>query len=270
MHVAILTSVETRHRYFVNAIRASFPVAAVGYEQTGYSPADRAADDGLTQPQRSVVANHFAERKRQEEIFFGSDAAFVADSPSHRVHRIPPGELNSARTLAFLESGNADMVLIYGTNLIRTPLLERFAGRMINMHLGLSPYYRGTATNFYPLFNDEPEYIGATIHLIDSGIDSGPIIHQARPSIEAHDIPHTIGCKAILAGIEKVILALGEFEAGRMSAKPQWPVANPRLYRRKDFHPLHVVQLYEMIADGLIPRYVKRAPEVAPRVRLVD
>lgn len=270
MRVAILTSVETRHCYFVNAIRAAFPLVAVGYEETGYSPADSARCDGLTEAQRAIVANHFAERSRQEAIFFGAAAEFLCDSPSLRVLEIPPGALNRPPTPAFLQAADADVVVVYGTNLIRSPLLDRFAGRMINMHLGLSPYYRGTASNFYPLFNDEPEYVGATIHLIDAGVDSGSIIHHARPTIEAHDLPHTIGCKAILAGIDKVLLALQEFEQGSMSAIPQWPVANPRLYRRQDFHPLHVVRLYEMIAEGLMPRYVKRAAVVAPRVRLVD
>ena len=45
MRIGILTSVETRHRYFVHAVRARFNVAAVAYEQTGYSPADVDAHD---------------------------------------------------------------------------------------------------------------------------------------------------------------------------------------------------------------------------------
>ena len=270
MRVGILTADQTRHRFFVNAVHAAFPVAAVGYEQTGYSPADSARQDELTRSQREVVSRHFAERDQQENIFFGHDAEFLADSAAHRVLQVIPGELNSPQTFECLESADLDVLVVYGTNLIRSPLLEKYAGRMINMHLGLSPYYRGTATNFFPLLNDEPEYVGATIHLIDRGIDSGPIIHHARPKIETDDLPHTIGCKAILAGIEKVVLALREFEQGCLRSVPQWPVANPRLYRRKDFHRLHVVQLYEMIADGLIPRFVARASEVSPRVRLID
>ena len=40
MILGILTSVETRHRYFAQVIRAHLPVAAVAYEETGYTPAD--------------------------------------------------------------------------------------------------------------------------------------------------------------------------------------------------------------------------------------
>lgn len=185
------------------------------------------------------------------------------------VLHIQPGELNTVATLRFLEAHGVEAVLVFGTNLIKPPLLDRFAGRIINLHLGLSPYYRGTATNFYPLLNDEPEHIGATIHLIDAGIDSGPIVHHARPDIVAGDGPHTIGCKAILAGLEKLRQAAEELAEGRLHAVPQWSVPNPRVYRRKDFHPRHVVELYEKLADGLIERYVARAEAVAPKVKLI-
>jgi len=160
--------------------------------------------------------------------------------------------------------------LIYGTNLIRELLLSRFAGRMVNMHLGLSPYYRGTATNFYPLLNEEPEYVGVTIHLIDPGIDSGPILAHARPVIEPGDGPHTIGCKAIQAGIDKLIDVLPQWHRGERKPVPQWDVPNPKLYLRKDYHPRHVVELYEKLDRGLIDAYLERAHQVAGLVRVID
>ena len=260
---------ERRHRYFVQAVSRHFRVVAAGYEQTGYSPAATDAYD-LTPEEEQVVAAHFTERERQEDIYFG-DAPFLEHTPGCRVLQIEPGRLNGDETLALLVEAEVDTVLIYGTNLIRPPLLGRWPGRMINMHLGLSPYYRGTATNFYPLLNDEPEYVGVTIHLIDAGIDSGAILRHARPEIVAEDRPHTIGCKAILAGIDALISVLRDLEAGRaVQPVPQWEVPNPRLYLRKDYHPRQVVHLARMIEEGLIPRYIARKHEVAGRVRLVE
>jgi methionyl-tRNA formyltransferase len=148
--------------------------------------------------------------------------------------------------------------------------LDRFPERAINLHLGLSPYYRGTATNFYPLLNEEPQYVGATIHLLDAGIDSGPILKHARPTITTADRPHTIGCKAILAGIEAMFAVLHDLERGKLAPVPQWEVPNARVYLRKDYHPRQVVELYRKLDAGLIPQYVERASEVAGRVRLVE
>ena len=149
----------------------------------------------------------------------------------------------------FFESAGVNTVAVYGTNLVRAPLLERWPGRLINMHLGLSPYYRGTATNFYPLLNDEPEYVGATIHLLDSGIDSGAILKHARPTIVADDMPHTIGCKAIQAGIDKLIDVLPAWHRGERQPVPQWDVPGAKLYLRKDYHPRQVVELYEKLEE---------------------
>jgi methionyl-tRNA formyltransferase len=179
------------------------------------------------------------------------------------------GELNSARTAAGLEEAAPDVVVVYGTNLIREPLLSRWAGRMVNLHLGLSPYYRGTGTNFYPLLNEEPEYVGATIHLIDPGIDSGPILRHACPEIVADDRPHTIGCKAIQAAVCALVDVLRHFDAARARAVPQWQPAHARLYRRKDYHPRQVVELYRKLDEGLIPRYLAEQEERRARVRLV-
>ncbi len=269
MKIGVLTSVDTRHRYFVNRLRAELGVVAVGYERIGYAPDTVGAVD-LGPNDARIVAEHFAERSRQEQHFFGPQSEFVQASDACAVNHIEPGELNSQETLHLLEAARVDAVAVFGTNLIKPPLLDRWPGRMINLHLGLSPYYRGTATNFFPLLNEEPEYVGATIHLLDARIDAGPILAHARPTIVADDMPHTIGCKAVVAGIDKMITVLRELEQGRLAPVQQWEVPNPRLYLRRDYHPRQVVELYEKIENGLIPRYVERAAQVAPLIRLVE
>lgn len=269
VRVGILTSIEIRHRYFVRALCARLKVVAVAYEDVGYSPAEFDGA-GLTPAEVRIVRDHFAERTRQEAVFFGADCDFIPDSPGCPVLRLPFGTLNTDETVAFLKTAAVDIVVVYGTNLIKPPLLGAWPGRMVNMHLGLSPYYRGTGTNFYPLLNEEPEYVGATVHLLDAGIDSGPIFAHARPEIVARDTPHTIGCKAILAGIDKMLEVLDDFASGGRVAVPQWDVSNPRLYLRRDYSPTQVVELHRKVADGLIPRYVARAPRVAGRLRLIE
>ena len=139
MLIGILTSVETRHRYFVHAVRAHFDVVAVVYEETGYSPAVVGAAD-LTAEEARVVADHFAERSRQEEAIFGHPGDFVEGDNRCAVCRLEPGALNQPQTLAFLEDAGVDTVVVYGTNLVKPPLLDHWPGRMINMHLGLSAY----------------------------------------------------------------------------------------------------------------------------------
>lgn len=272
--IAILTSNEIRHRYFVNELAASHAVVGVVYLSTGYHPADagrKMLEDAGREDEAtaSVLARHFEDRTREEHSHFGRNAQFLQNTSACPVRHLTFRDLNTAATAAFLEGQWPELVIVYGTTLIREPLLSRFGGRMVNMHLGLSPYYRGTATNFYPLVNGEPQFVGATIHLIDAGIDTGAILRHARPEVLATDMPHTLGCRAILSGIEKLKLAIADFEGGSWEPVPQWRPPHPRLYLRKDYHPKQVVRLYELIAEGLFPKYVANRGS-KPQPRLVD
>ncbi len=269
LRLGILTSVGLRHRYFANRLREAFNVVAIGYEETGYAP-ERIDTSDLTPHEQRIVDDHFAERTRQEQHFFGALSNFIETEHDCATRRIPPGKLNTDDTLGFLKAGNVSALAVYGTSLVRSPLLDEWPGRMINLHLGLSPYYRGTATNFYPLLNEEPQYVGATIHLLDAGIDSGPILRHARPTIEAEDRPHTIGCKAIQVGTDAMIAVLHDLETDRLRPVPQWPVDHPRLYLRKDYHPRQVVELYRKLEAGLIPRYASLPSDAKPSIRLVE
>jgi methionyl-tRNA formyltransferase len=118
----------------------------------------------------------------------------------------------------------------------------------------LSPYYRGAGTNFWPLVNGEPEYCGATVHFVDEGVDSGPIIEHVRPRIEPGDGPHEIGNKTIVAAVgalRRAALALGR---GTVPSMPQG--ADGRVYRRSDFSADAVRQLYVNFERGMIADYL--------------
>lgn len=269
MQLAVLTSTETRHRYFANALHRAFSLVAVGYQDTRYDPATPNEVE-LDAPAAELVKRHFAERIRQEAIHFGADAKRLVAGQDLCIRSLTPATLGAEETVDWLRDRNVDAIAVFGTGLIKAPLLDVFAGRILNMHLGLSPYYRGTATNFYPLLYGEPEYVGATIHLVDAGIDSGPIVHHARPCITAADLPHTVGCKAILAGIEKMIQALRELQEGRLKAIPQWEVPNPKLCLRRDYRHSQVVELYDRVEGGLFREYPARKHRVENAMRLID
>ena len=46
------------------------------------------------------------------------------------------------------------------------------------MHGGLSPWYKGGATHFWPTYLMEPEFTGITVHETTKDLDAGAIIHQ--------------------------------------------------------------------------------------------
>ena len=76
-----------------------------------------------------------------------------------------------------ITSNNADIIAVYGTSLLNNTILNNNK-KFVNIHLGLSPYYKGMACTLWPFYNKEPQYVGVTVHLLDNKIDNGPILHQ--------------------------------------------------------------------------------------------
>jgi folate-dependent phosphoribosylglycinamide formyltransferase PurN len=268
MKLAILTSTECRHRYYANRLGEAFDVVAVGYEHMDYKHY-QITDDSLSTDDYRIVCEYFGAREIAEHRTLGASMPIF---DRQKTRAIMPRELHQIPVHEWLKRAGADTVAVFGTSLIKPPLLDLCPGRMINMHLGLSPYYRGTATNFYPLLNGEPEYVGATIHLLDEGIDSGPIFRHARPKIVAGDTPHTIGCKAIKAGTDAMIQVLRDHDrlgVRQDVAVAQWKVPNARLYLRKDYHPRQVVELHKKF-DGMMDRYLKEDRKAPSLVRCND
>lgn len=250
MKIVVLTSTGIRHRYFAGVLARHFDVVTVFCEEKQFRP-DQAYKN---ESERKLVARWFEMRDSAERRFFLDGAAEADRMLAGRIERLEPGAVNDSRVLELVRRQGAELGAVFGSSLIRAPLLEALGGRAVNLHLGLSPYYRGSGTNFWPFFNGELQFVGATIHWLDTGIDSGPILHQIRPQISPDDDPHTIGCKTIVSGTERLAQTLEEISSGRAHAIPQRHDIG-RLYKRKDFGPEHVAEVFRRLDEGLIPRY---------------
>jgi hypothetical protein len=193
LRTVLLTSNGLRHRYLAREIAERTNLVGIVCE--GKAPAV-AAPELLSAGDQSVIDRHFGERKASEERFLGKSIAL----PDTEIREIANGTLNTPEVFEWVWSKEPDFVLLYGSSIVKAPLLDAYEGRIVNMHLGLSPYYRGSGTNFWPLVNEQPECVGATIHLAVLSVDAGAILTQVRPEPEAEDRAHDLGTKTIVAG----------------------------------------------------------------------
>lgn len=252
VRVAILTGSALRHDFMRKAIALDSEVEVVltfceGLERTIRDVIDPAAADAETQ------YSHLDARDRSEQDFF---KAFVALTPDHsKPVRIPKGTLNNPERLERLRAAKPDVVIGYGCSLVKPPMLAAFENRFVNLHLGLSPYYRGAGTNFWPLVNGEPEYVGATFMIMDAGIDTGPILHQIRARVFPGDGPHEIGNRLIADSAVVFRDVIRQF-AGLGDAPALPPAAKELFYKRTDFSPDSVRRLYRAFEEGMIDTYL--------------
>ena len=263
MKAIMLTSTFRRHQFVVNTVAARCELAGVWQEEKTFRP-ERYATDAADE---AVIQRHFAARDDSEARYFAADASLrLQPGVTHR--QVAGGGCSDPSEVALMTAARPDVVLVFGTGILREPLLSAFDGRIINIHLGLSPYYRGAGTNFWPLVNREPEYVGATVHYLDAGIDTGPIIAHARPVVERGDGPHDLGNKTIVSAAQALLRAAAAHVSGVARAVPQ--SGGGRLYQRKDFNADAVRSLYRNFETGMIDEYLAARHARDAAVRLVE
>jgi hypothetical protein len=274
--VVILTGAELRHAFFRKAMALMPGIAVLRSYCEGTEKSLRAlvetragaqtkTDQG--EAEAGLELTHLAARERSEEDFFGSFVQIAPDR-SNPLH-LPKGAINAAEHAAAITDLRPDLLLAYGCSIIRQPLLGAFEGRFLNVHLGLSPYYRGSGTNFWPLVNGEPEYVGATFMFIDAGIDTGEIIHQIRARIFPGDTPHSIGNRLIADMTPVYALIVRRF--AELERLPPLPApAQPKLYRKQHFTAEATRTLYRRFADGLVERYLAAREERCARAPILE
>lgn len=98
---------------------------------------------------------------------------------------------NSEKYLDMLREEKPDVIINQSQFIIKKPLLNIARIGMLNRHNALLPKNRGRLTPFWVLYNKEPE-TGVSIHFVDEGIDSGPIVVQKRFNISEKDTFHTV------------------------------------------------------------------------------
>ena len=86
-----------------------------------------------------------------------------------------------------LETEKIDLIVLAGYMLlIGKPILEKYKDRIINIHPALLPSFKGTH-GIKDAFEYGVKVTGVTVHFVDEGLDSGPIILQETVTIEQED-----------------------------------------------------------------------------------
>lgn len=259
---AVLTSNEIRHRYVANILSASPLIKAVVSEPKRRTPANCCENE----EERVFLQNYFDTRTKSEETIL-SEGKHWGLRLGQDLIEIVSGTINNPDIPKKLLDLGVTNCLVFGTSWLREPWLQAFGNNMVNLHLGLSPYYRGAGTNFWALQEGKPELFGATIHLIDEGIDSGPILFHVRPDPEMSDDAHSLGNKTIAKAARALLLRVSEMPA--MQPIPQWEVTDGREFKMKEFNVGFLFSMLDKIKHGLLREYTNSGADRARAVRLI-
>ena len=257
MNIALLTSSHLRHKYIAAKIAESLNLALVVSEEKNTAITDTTL---YNEADKKLINTHFDDRSKSEKQFFGDYSIFPREV---ELIRVLNKDVNSKEVQEALVKHKIDVILLFGSSIIKDDLLVKYPEKIINLHLGLSPYYKGSGTNFFPIVNNEFECIGATFHLASNKVDAGNLLHQIRvKGVNENDTIYSLGNKVIKEAGKIYPKIVMEYLMGEITPKAQKSVVHGNVYRIKDFTPQSIRNAKAVIQKGGLKYYLDNKTQI--------
>ncbi|MDG2266342.1 MAG: formyltransferase family protein [Candidatus Marinimicrobia bacterium] len=229
MRVTVFSSNQPRHLnlarefaqfadtvYFVSEVNTIFPGKVSGFFQ-----------------KTEVMQDYFSNVIQSEKKIFG-DVDFLPNNV--RTLAIKGGDLN---LLSEKQLGNAlssDVFVVFGASYIKGWLIDFLVEKKaINIHMGLSPYYRGSSCNFWALYDGSPSYVGATVHMLSKGLDSGDMLFHCVPKFQDSDSLFDFTMRSVLVAQEGLVQTVKDNRIFSMSSVHQDKSLEVRYTKNNEF-----------------------------------
>ncbi len=114
-------------------------------------------------------------KKRIQAILNEANIAPAAenDIPNHHISSVHDKKLDE-----LINCEQPQLIVINGTRILKKQLLNSIPCPVVNIHVGITPAYRGVHGGYWALRNKQPHLFGVTLHYVDTGIDTGKSIAQ--------------------------------------------------------------------------------------------
>jgi len=251
LSVMILCGRSPRHLYVANRLCESARVVAIVQETGSQFTVKRIL--GQLKPSNLWRKGWRWLRDRRRYVG-GAEARFffgdMAPRLAHSELKVEVPHINHSDVVALADRLRPDVIAVFGTSLIRGPLLTKGRLGIFNLHGGLSPWYRGADCTFWALYNGEPEQVGCTLHRIDAGIDTGNLIAHVSPEVKDGDDELVLFWRAVRDSAEVYAELMTRLQRGDAIGEPQREKG--RLYQVKQRGWREERQLAQRINNGML------------------
>jgi len=152
---------------------------------------------------------------------YGLERARLADIPAQALD-VKAYEDRAAFDIALadaIEAYQPDLVVLAGyMRILTADFVQRFAGRMINIHPSLLPKYPGLHTHRQAIDNQDDEH-GTSVHFVTEQLDGGPVILQAKVPVFSDDSEDDLVARVQTQEHNIYPLVVSWFVEGRLSLK---------------------------------------------------
>tara|TARA_B100000575_G_scaffold290234_1_gene293519 strand:- start:2249 stop:3031 length:783 start_codon:yes stop_codon:yes gene_type:complete len=232
MRITLFTSNQPRHLSLANKLSSISEEVFCVQECTTVHPGK--VEDFYKKS--DIMQNYFQRVMNSEKELFGD----ISFSPKNlRTLSIKSGDLNGIDSNVFKEALRSDIFVVFGASYIKGWLVDfLIEKKALNIHLGISPYYRGTACNFWALYDENFSHVGSTIHYLSKGLDNGRILFHALPLVKESTDPFYFTMKSVFAAHEALFFHLKNSNIFELDSFEQDKSKEVRYSRNRDFDDL--------------------------------
>lgn len=243
MRILLITGDAPRHRYFFHILNQ------LGYDVLWWIQARAKLannlDIGLDSGTKRLLKIHQSDWIETEEWFFQDSIGY--SSKKHRV--IDNDFLQGSVGLPEIQKFMPDAILSYGCRKLGDAILSIPNVEKLNVHGGLSPWYRGTITNFWPTYLLEPLFTGMTFHRTTSHIDGGGIVFQTNVTLELEDGVNQTSCRATKIFFDSLSKILSAQAESLITNKGVSQSTTGRIWTNSMWKPQHLSVVYGLFEN---------------------
>lgn len=204
MSLVLITGDGPEHRYVANAILAVHDARAIFLcdppkRRSWKSVLRRSRREFVDKALRQLYLRAICDHERRQASLRGV-LGKKAEAFDRQDLLVPVGAPKDGVLAAKVAEIGPDIIAVYGTGIIPDGILNLARNVALNMHTGLSPWYRGAACAFWPIVEGKPDMVGATVHECTSKVDGGKIFFRERALLYRGDDLHAVFGRAVAVG----------------------------------------------------------------------
>lgn len=157
--------------------------------------------------------------------------------------------INNEATLARLREAQPDLLVVFGTKLLKPPLIGIAPMGAVNAHSSLLPAYRGLRSEFWQCYNNDPSAVGLTIHVVDPEVDTGNILQAIPTRTPWPTDPYALRALNVISALEHYPEVVQQHLDGLTRPMPQQASDQPT-NRGKDITLEKRMELIERLGRG--------------------
>lgn len=163
-----------------------------------------------------------------------------AEQPLRKVTSV-----NSADFLKAIDEIRPTVLLLAGCRILKPNVLARISCPILNYHAGITPQYRGMNGGYWALAKGDRANFGTTVHLVNTGVDTGAIVAQVRGEPAGNDNIMTYAYRLAAMSRQMCVGAIEDALDGRL--EPHEPGGESRQW----FHPTIWSYLWTGVTKGV-------------------